>query len=185
MGTFLISLLRYVPACCLGEDGWIALSIGLDSSCDPLSPNSKRSMTSWAAGTANNGYLWTPRTLAGKFMFFFGHVFPRNSSAVAKDRYDSSCQGLPQIPPLLCRLRLVYHATETQAMSSHVVRGRVVSHGKPRCACHTVRPVVPSLPGSRCRSKGFGSSTLTGIKPRVFSSSLPNHWWGKHSVRYY
>lgn len=76
--------------------------------------------------------------LQEQFMFLFGHIFPRNSSAMAKDRYDSSCQGPPQVPPLLHSSRLVHHTTDTQAMSSHVVHGRVVSHGKPRCACDTV-----------------------------------------------
>lgn len=97
-------------------------------------------------------------------IFLFGHIFPRNSSAMAKDRYDSSCQGLPQVPPLLHSSRPVHYTTETQTISSHVVRGRVVSHGKPCCACHTIQPIVPSLQVSRCRSKGFGSSTLTCIQ---------------------
>lgn len=121
-------------------------------------------MTSWAVGTVNHGYLWTPRTPAGKFMFLFGHISPRNSSAMAKDRYDSSCQYLPQIPPFLHSPKLVHRASETQAVSSHVVHGRVVSHGKPHCACHTVRPIVPSLQECRCRSKGYGSPTLTCVQ---------------------
>lgn len=102
--------------------------------------------------------------LQEQFMFLFWHIFPRNSSAMAKDRYDFSCQGLPQVPPLLHSLTLVHRTTETQAMSSHVVRGRVVSHGKPCCAYHIVQPIVPSLQVCRCKSKGFGSSTLTCIQ---------------------
>lgn len=36
--------------------------------------------------------------------------------------------------------------------------------GKPCCACHAIQPVVPPLQVCKCRSKGFGSSTLTCIQ---------------------
>lgn len=108
-------------------------------------------MTSWAVCLLNHGYSWTPRTSAGTVHVPFWAHF--SSSAMAKDRYDSFCQGLPQVPPFLHSSGQVHYATETWAMSSHVVHGTVVLPGKPHCACHTVGPIVPSLQVCRCGSR--------------------------------